>query len=77
MIKKECINEIFKRHFKSNLGPQDNNDEPLPTIVHLYAVHIIETMSMLQAMVHYQWQLPNLYHAKTHQDPFYIPFSEK
>ena len=34
-------------------------------------------MNVLQAMGHYQWQLLNLYHAKTHQDPHYIPFSEQ
>ena len=76
MIKRECINKMFKRHFKSNLGPQDNDDEPHPAIAHLYAVHITETMNVLQAMVHYQWQLLDLYHTKTHQDPFYLPYSE-
>ena len=68
---------MFKRHFKSTLGPQDNDDEPHPTIAHLYAVKITETMNVLQAMVHYQRQLLNLYHAKTHQDPHYIHFSEQ
>ena len=76
MIKRECINEMLKRHFKSNLGPQDNNDKLHPAIAHLYAVQITETMNVLQAMVHYQWQLLDLYHAKTHQDSLYIPFSE-
>ena len=68
---------MLKRHFKSTLVPQDNDDEPHPAIAHLYAVKITETMNVLQAMVHYQWQLLNLYNAKTHQDPHYIPFSEK
>ena len=48
MIKRECINEMFKRHFKSTLGPQDNENEPHPAIAHMYAVHITETMNVLQ-----------------------------
>ena len=77
MIKREYINEMFKRHFKSTLGPQDNDDEPHPAKAHLYAVNITETMNVLQAVVQYQLHLLNLYHAKTHQDPHYIPFSEQ
>ena len=43
----------------------------------MYAVHITETMNVLQAMVHHQWQLLNLYHAMTGQDSFHQPFSEQ
>ena len=42
----------------------------------MYAVHIRETMNVLQAMLHHQHQLLDLYHAMTHQDSFYLPFSE-
>ena len=77
MIKRECINEMFKGHFKSTLGPQDNNDKPHPAIAHLYAVEITETMNVLQTMVSTQWQLFDLYHAKMHQDPHYKTFSEQ
>ena len=76
MIKKECIKELFEKHFKSTLGPQDNDNKPHPAIVHMYAVHITETMNVLQAMLHHQQQLLDLYHAMTHQDSFYLPFSE-
>ena len=41
------------------------------------AVRIIETMNVLQAMLHHQQQLLNLYHAKTHQDTCYILISEE
>ena len=41
------------------------------------AVRTIETMKVLQAMLHYQQQLLNLYHAKTHQDTHYTPISEQ
>ena len=73
---KACIKEMFEKHFKSNLGTQDNHNEPHPAIAHMYAVHITETMNVLQAMVHHQRQLLDLYHAMTNQDLFYLPFSE-
>ena len=56
MIKKECINKMFQRHFKRTLGPQEDNEEPPPTIAHMDTVRIIETMNVLQAMLHYQQQ---------------------
>ena len=62
------------KHFKSTLGLQDDDDEPHPAIAHMYAVHITETMNVLQAMVHHHQQVLNLYHAITHQDSFYQPF---
>ena len=68
---------MFKRHFKSTLGPQDDNEEPHPAIAHMCTVKIIETMNVLQAMLHYQQQFLDLYHAKTHQDTHYIPISEQ
>ena len=43
MIKKECIKEMFVKHFKSTLGPQDTDNETHPAIAHMYAVHITET----------------------------------
>ena len=72
MIKKGCIKEMFAKHFKSTLGPQDNDNGHHPATAHMYAVHITETMNVLQAMVHNQWQLLDLYHAMTCQDSFYI-----
>ena len=48
MIKKACIKEMFVKHFKRTLGPQDNNNEPHPAIAHMYAVDITETMNVLQ-----------------------------
>ena len=54
MIKKEYFNEMFQRQFKSTLGSQDDNEEPHPAIACMYTVKIIETMNVLQAMVHYQ-----------------------
>ena len=56
MIRRECIKEMFEKHFKSTLGPQDYNNEPHPAIAHMYAIHITETMNVLQAMVHHQRQ---------------------
>ena len=50
MIKKACIKAMFKKHYKSTLGPQDNDNEPHPAIAHMYAVHITETMNVLQVM---------------------------
>ena len=76
MIKKECIKEMFEKYFKSTLGPQDNDNESHPAVAHMYAVHITETMNVLQAMVHHQRPLLDLYHAMTCQDSFYLPFSE-
>ena len=77
MIKQKYIKEMFVKHFKSTLGPQDDNEEPHPCIAHMYAIHIIETMSALQAMVKYQWQLLDLYHAMTCQDPTYKSLAEQ
>ena len=54
MIKKACIKETFAKHFKRTLGPQDNDEEPHPAIAHMYAIHISETMNVLQAMVNHQ-----------------------
>ena len=77
MIKKAFIKEMFVKHFKSTLGPQDGNEEPHPAIAHMYAIHITETMNVLQAMVKHQWQLLNLYPAMIHQDPVYNSFAER
>ena len=79
MIKKEYIKEIFQRHFKTMLGPQDNSEEPSihPTVAHMDAVRIIETIDVLQAMLYHQQQLLDPYHGKTHQDAHNIPISEK
>ena len=79
MIKKEYIEEMFQRHFKRMLGPQDDSEEPSihPTVAHMDAVRIIETIDVLQAMLHHQQQLLNLYHAKAHQDAQYTPISEQ
>ena len=70
------MNETFKIHFKIKVGPQDNDDESHRAIAHMYAVHITEAMNELQAMVHHQWQMFNLYHTKIHQDSFYLPISK-
>ena len=67
---------MFVKHFKSTLGPQDYDEELHPCIAHMYALHITETMYVLQAMVKHQRQLFNLYHAMTHQDPTYSSFAE-
>ena len=67
---------MFAKHFKSTLGPRENNEEPHPVIAHMYAIHITETINVLQAMVNHQQQLLNLYHAMAHQDPLYRSFSE-
>ena len=77
MIQKKYIKEMFVKHFKSTLGPQDDNEEPHPCIAHMHAIHIIETMNALQAMVKYQWQLLDLYHAMTCQDPTYKSLAEQ
>ena len=76
-IKYEYIKEMFQRHFKRTLGPQDDSEETNPTIAHMDAVRIIETIDVLQAMLHHQQQLLNQYHAKTHQNACYIPISEQ
>ena len=70
MIKKENIEEMFQRHFKTTLGAQDDSDEQSihPVVAHMDAVRIMETVDMLQAMLHHQHQLLNLYNAKTNQD---------
>ena len=77
MIKKAYIKERFMKHFKSTLGPQDDDKEPHPCIAHMYAIHITETMNALQAMAKHQRQLLNLYHAMTHQDSAYSSFAEQ
>ena len=76
MIKNKYIKEMFVKHFKSTLGPQDDDKEPLPCVAHMYALHIPETMNALQAMVKHQWQLLDLYHAMTCQDSTYNSFAE-
>ena len=68
---------MFVKHFKSTLGPQDDNEEPHPCIAHMYAIHITETMNALKAMVKHQWQLLDLYHAMTCQDRTYKSFAEQ
>ena len=67
---------MFVKHFKSTLAPQDDDEEPHLAIAHMYAIHITETMNVLQAMVKHQRQLFNLYHSMTHQDPVYNSFAE-
>ena len=61
------------------LGPQDDSEEPSihPAVVHMDAVRIIETIDVLQATLHHQQQLLNLYHAKAQQDERYTPISEQ
>ena len=75
MIKKKYINEMFQRHFRRTLEPQDDNEEPHPAIAHMDAVRIVETIDVLKAMLHHQQRLLDLYHTKTHQDACYIPIS--
>ena len=79
MIKKEYIEEMFQRHFKTTLGPQDDSEEPSihPAVAHMDAVRIMETIDVLQAMLHHQHQLLDLYNAKAHQDACYTPISEQ
>ena len=59
------------------LRPQDDNEEPHPAVAHMDAVRIIEAINVLQAMLHHQQQLLNLYHGTAHQDACYIPISEQ
>ena len=47
MIKKAYIDEMCKRHFKTMLGPQDDNDEPHPAVAHMDAGRTIETIDVL------------------------------
>ena len=77
IIKKKFIREMFVKHFKSTLGPQDDEKEPHPCIAHMYAIHITGTMNVLQAMVMHQRQLLDLYHPMTCQDPTYKSFAER
>ena len=79
MIKKEYVEEMFQRYFKTILGPQDDSEEPSihPTVAHMDTVRIMETIDVLQAMLHHQHQLLNLYNAKAHQDAHYTPISEQ
>ena len=35
MIKKAYIREMFVKHFKSTLGPQDDDEEPHPAVAHM------------------------------------------
>ena len=76
-IKKDYIEEMFQRHFKAMLRPQDDNEEPHPAVAHMDAVRIIETINVLQAMLHHQQQLLNLYYGTAHQDACYIPILEQ
>ena len=76
MIKKACIKEMFEKHSKNTRGPHDSDNKLHPAIAHMYAVHITETMNVLQAMIHRQRQLLDLYQAMTHQDSIYLPLSE-
>ena len=61
------------------LGPQDDSEEPIihPTVPHMDAVRIMEPIDVLQAMLHHQHQLLDLYNAKAHQDACYTPISEQ
>ena len=61
------------------LGPQDDSEEPSihPAVAHMDAVRIIETIDVLQAMLHHQQQLLDRYHGKLHQDACYTPISEQ
>ena len=77
MIKKEYNEEMFQRHFKTMPGPQDDHEEPHPTVAHMDGVRIIEAIDVLQTMLHHQQQLLDLYHAKTHQDACFKPISEQ
>ena len=70
------MKEMFVKHFKSALGPHDDDEEPHLCIAHMYAIYITETMNVVQAMVKHQWQLLDLYHAMTCQDPTYNSFAE-
>ena len=76
MVKKAYIKEMFAKHSKVLLVHKMMIEEPHPAIAHMYAIHITETMNVLQAMVKHQRQLLNLYHAMSCQDPFYDSFSE-
>ena len=55
LIKKEYIEEMFQRHFKTMLGPHDDSEEPsiYPTVAHMDAVRSMETIDVLQAMLHH------------------------
>ena len=66
---------MFVKHFKSTLGPQDDDEEPHTFVAHMYA--ITETMNALQAMVRHQQQLLDLHHAMTCQDETYKSFAEQ
>ena len=80
MIKKEYIEDMFQRHFKTMLGPpQDDSEEPSihPAVAYMDAVRIMETIEALQAMLHHQHPLLDLYNAKAHQDTHYTPISEQ
>ena len=79
MIKKEYIEDMFQRHFKTMLGPQDDSEEQIihPTLPLMDAVRIMEPIDVLQAMLHHQYQLLHLYNAKAYQDACYTPISEQ
>ena len=53
---------MFQRHFKTMLGPQDDSEEPSihPTVANMDAIRIMETIDVLQAMLHHQHQLLDL-----------------
>ena len=61
------------------LGPEDDSEEPSihPSVAHMNEVRIMETIDELQAMLHHQHQLLDLYNAKAHQDACYTPISEQ
>ena len=79
MIKKEYIEEMFQRHFKTVLEPQADSEEKSihSSVVRMDAIRIMENIDTLQAMLHHEHQLLNLYNAKAHQDACYTPISER
>ena len=55
MIKKYTpIKQMFVKHSKSTFDPQDDDEEPHPCIAHMYALHITESLNVLQAMEKHQ-----------------------
>ena len=36
---------MFVKHFKSTLGPQDDDEEPHPCVAHMYALHINRSLT--------------------------------
>ena len=78
MIKKKYIEEMFQRHFKTMLEPQADSEEQSihSSVVYMVAIRIMEKIDTVQAMLHHEHQLFNLYNAKAHQDACYTPISE-